>query len=71
MSREFDSARTPDVIKNIGAVFIAYSPQIVAYALEHYEMKDSGKLVYPEAVYRKLGYTISRDKVNRPPKPWP
>lgn len=70
MSWRFDAARTPGVLKDIGAVFVAFSPQIVAHALEHYEMKDAGNFGYTEAIYRKLGYTITGDKVSRPPKPW-
>lgn len=70
MSWRFDATLTPGVLKDIGAVFVAFSPQIVAYALEHYGMKDSGNRVYKEAHYRKLGYTLNGDKVSRPPKPW-
>ena len=70
MSRRFDSSRTPRIIQDIGAVFVAFSPQIVAHALEHYEMKDVGNFVYPENRYRKLGYTISGNKVCRPKPLW-
>jgi MTH538 TIR-like domain (DUF1863) len=70
MSRRFDSIRTPAVIKDIGAVFVAYSPQIVAYALEHYEMKDSGNFAYSESQYQKLGYTVNGDKISRPMPNW-
>ena len=66
----FDATRTPGVLKDIGAVFVAFSPQIVAHALEHYEMKDADNFVYPEGRYRKLGYSITGDKVSRPQKPW-
>lgn len=70
MSRRFDSIRTPAVIQDIGAVFVAYSPQIVACALEHYDMKDSGNHAYTEDHYRQLGYTITGDKVSRPTPEW-
>lgn len=70
MSRRFDSTRTPAVIKDIGAIFVAFSPQIVAHALEHYEMKDNGNRFYKESHYQKLGYSITGDKVGRPQKPW-
>jgi len=71
MSWRFDTARTPGVLKDIGAVFVAFSPQIVAHALEHYEMKNAGNFIYPEDRYRKLGYTITGDKVGRLQKHWP
>jgi hypothetical protein len=70
MSRRFDATRTPGVLKDIGAVFVAFSPQIVAHALEHYEMKNTGSFVYAEDRYRKLGYTISGNKVSRPTPDW-
>jgi MTH538 TIR-like domain (DUF1863) len=62
MSWRFDSVRTPGVLKDIGAVFVANSPQIVAYALENFEMKDVGNRVYKESQYQKLGYSITGDK---------
>ena len=49
---------------------VAFSPQIVAHALAHYEMNDAGNFKYTEAVYRKLGYTITGDKVSRPTPNW-
>lgn len=70
MSRRFDSIRTPEVIKDIGAVFVAFSPQIVAHALQHPENHASNNWVYDEAKYRQLGYTITGDKVSRPQQDW-
>lgn len=70
MSWPFDDTRTPGVLRDIGAVFAAFSPQIVAHALENYEMKDAGNFKYPEDRYRKLGYTINGGKVSRPSQNW-
>lgn len=70
MSWRFDAIRTPGVLKDIGAVFVAFSPQIVAHALSHPEKHDDDNWTYNEAFYRKLGYTINGDKVSRPAKPW-
>lgn len=70
MSRRFDPTRTPAVIKDIGAVFVAFSPQIVAHGLENYEIKDAGNFKYNENLYRKLGYTITGNIISRPQKPW-
>ncbi|AET60557.1 hypothetical protein HPL003_19085 [Paenibacillus terrae HPL-003] len=44
-SKEFDSVRTPDVIKNIGALFVPYNPTSIKSALENYEMKHSGNYI--------------------------
>jgi hypothetical protein len=70
MSRRLDRDRTPRVIRGIGALFIAFSPQIVAYALENFEMQEDGNRVYTEQLYRKLGYSIHGDTVSRPKPGW-
>lgn len=44
--------------KNIGAMFVPYSPRIVAHALEHGEKEDSGDWVFKDEVYTKLGYNL-------------
>lgn len=46
----------PPILKNIGAIFVPFSPDIVQYALDNYEMKDDGNYHYKNIVYEKLGY---------------
>ncbi len=46
----------PTVIKDIGAIFVPFSPKIIQYALENYQMHDSSDYYYKDEVYRKLGY---------------
>lgn len=70
MSWRFDPTRTPGVLKDIGAVFVAFSPQIVAHAIEHPEKHASQNWTYREEVYRRLGYTVTGDKVSRPSQNW-
>lgn len=48
--------RCPPIIRNIGAIFVPFSPKIVAYALENYEMEKSDDYHYKDWVYKKLGY---------------
>ena len=55
-SRRVVEATCPPVIRNIGAIFIPFSPYIIKYALEHYEMHDSDDYHYKDEVYKKLGY---------------
>ena len=46
----------PPVIRDIGAVFVSYSPHIIAYALEHARMGEPGKnYYYPDTVYARVG----------------
>ena len=54
--RTMNSETCPPIIRDIGAVFVSYSPKIIAYALEHFKMGEHGKnFHYPDAVYAKLG----------------
>lgn len=48
--------RCPPIIRDIGAVFVPYSPKIVAYALEDYKMNKNDDYHYQDWVYKKLGY---------------
>ena len=54
MSREFDDIKTPAIIKDIGAIFMPYSPKIIAFALNNYTMKNKGNYTYKDRVYNDL-----------------
>ena len=56
-SRQIDHETCPAIIKDIGAVFVPFSPKIIQYALEKYTMGESGKnYSYKPSVYTSLGY---------------
>lgn len=57
-SRQINSNTCPKIIQDIGAIFVPFSPQIIAYALENYKMHDSRDWHYKDSVYQKLGYKI-------------
>jgi hypothetical protein len=46
----------PPVIRDIGAVFVPFSPKIVAHALQNYTMQQSKNYHYNETTYARLGY---------------
>jgi len=46
----------PKIIQDVGAIFVPFSPQIIAYALKNYQKKDSGAWYYKDSVYQELGY---------------
>ncbi len=47
----------PAIIRDIGAIFVPYSPIIIAYAIENYKMhNDNMNYHYKEHVYTSLGY---------------
>jgi hypothetical protein len=53
-SRRVVDATCPPIIKNIGAIFVSFSPQIVAYALTNYKMQQNNDYHYPDKVYTQL-----------------
>lgn len=53
--RRINESTCPPVIRDIGTLFVPFSPKIIAYALEHYEMHPDNNYHYPDEVYRKLG----------------
>ena len=53
-SRQMNSEKCPKIIQNIGAIFVPFSPKVVAYALDNYQMKNSKSYYYPDSVYEKL-----------------
>jgi hypothetical protein len=55
-SRRMVDATCPPIIKNIGAVFVPFSPKIVAYALENYKMHPNDDYHYKDGIYIQLGY---------------
>lgn len=46
----------PPIIRNVGAIFIPFSPKIVAYALQNFQKKPDRNWYYEDHVYQKLGY---------------
>lgn len=56
-SRRLLEITTPPIIWDIGAIFIPFSAEIIAYALKHYKMHNHGAYFYNNSVYRRLGYS--------------
>nr|WP_244148350.1 TIR domain-containing protein [Mannheimia varigena] len=56
--RQMNLNTCPAIIQNVGAIFVPFSPQIIAYALENYEMNYGGNWYYEDSLYQKLGYAI-------------
>ncbi|MDO8945663.1 MAG: TIR domain-containing protein [Desulfocapsaceae bacterium] len=55
-SRRVVNSTCPPIIRNIGAIFVPFSPKIVAYALENYKMHPNDDFHYKDEVYAQLGY---------------
>ena len=57
-ARQIVERRCPPVLKNIGAVFVPFSPRIIAYALVNFRKRAQGNWHFQDSVYRELGYRI-------------
>jgi hypothetical protein len=55
-SRRMLDSTCPPIIRNIGAIFVPFSPKIVAYTLENYKMNPNDNYHYKDEVYTQLGY---------------
>ena len=56
-SRRLNEITCPPVIRDIGAIFIPFSPAIIKYAIENYKMNDDTKNYhYKDKIYKQLGY---------------
>jgi hypothetical protein len=55
-SRRMVQETCPPIMRDVGAIFIAYSPKIVAYALENFRKGEKGKnFYYPDSIYAEVG----------------
>lgn len=68
--RYINKATCPRVLQNVGAIFVPFSPQIVAHALEHHDSKQSQNWHFQDHIYTNLGYVIVDNRAERP-KPLP
>ena len=57
-TRGMNSNTCPPIIRDIGAIFLPYSPHIIAHALKNFKMHNDGNWDYPDGVYRNLGYKV-------------
>lgn len=57
-SRKVVAKTCPPIIRNTGAIFVPFSPKIVAYALENYKMNNDNDYHYKSTVYKGLGYDL-------------
>lgn len=49
-------------MRNIGAIFVPFSPRIIQYALATYEGNPDDDYTFREAIYQNEGYRIVGDK---------
>lgn len=55
-SKRMNTSTCPPIIRDIGAIFIPYSPKVIDYAIRNYKMHDDNNNYYYESsVYKDLG----------------
>jgi len=55
-SRDMVDAKTPPIMKNIGAIFVPFNAKIIAYAIENFQMSgQKDNRVYKPEIYKQLG----------------
>lgn len=52
----FVNDRCPPIMRNKGAIFVPFSPRIVAHALQNYSKNPNDDYHYKDHVYQSLGY---------------
>ena len=71
--RRINYATCPSWFNDVGVIFVPFSPQIVAYALENWKTPDprAKNWEYNDSHYQALGYVLNGDTAVRSPKPNP
>lgn len=71
--RRINAVTCPPVLNNQGGMFVPFSPQIVAHALENWKNPSPREKnwEYLDETYTSLGYVLTGDTALRPPKPNP
>ncbi len=63
--RRMNPKTCPAALHNIGATFVPYSPEIIAYALVNTQREVTGNWEFPDDIYEKLGYALSGNRAVR------
>lgn len=55
-ARQMVKETCPPIIQNVGAIFVPFSPKIVAYVLANWTMQADDAWYYKDEIYKQLGY---------------
>ena len=55
-ARSVVEAKCPPIIRNVGAIFVPFSPRIVSYALTNWAKQPDDDWHYKDEIYKSLGY---------------
>jgi hypothetical protein len=57
-TRHMDENRCPPIIRNVGAIFVPFSPRIIAHALQNWVQQPGDAWHYRPKIYQSLGYSM-------------
>jgi len=57
-ARQIVEKKCPPVLTDVGAIFVPFSPRILAYALVNYRKRQQGNWHFQDSVYGQLGYQL-------------
>jgi len=66
--RRINEHTCPPILRDVGAMFVPFSPQIVAHALQHSERQRSGNWEFRDDTYAQVGYALNGNRAERPPR---
>ena len=71
--RRVNHSTCPSWFNDVGAIFVPFSPQVVAYALENWTTPNPQEKnwEYNDNQYKALGYVLNGDTAARAPNPNP
>lgn len=69
--RRINEDTCPPLLNGVGAMFVPFSPQIVAHALQNAQKQESKNWEFTDSTYTQLGYVLSGNRAERPPRPSP
>jgi hypothetical protein len=67
--RRINEETCPPLLRNVGVMFVPFSPKIVAYALENAQRHESDNWYFKDEVYTGLGYVLKDIRAELPPRP--
>jgi len=67
--RRINEQTCPPVIRGVGAMFVPFSPQIVAHALKYVKPEQSGNWEFRDETYTERGYILTGNRAERPKPP--
>ena len=69
--RRVNPTTCPPVLRNVGVMFVPFSPQIVAHAIENFQYHTESDWEFNDNTYTRLGYLLVGSTAQRPPRPFP